>query len=104
MSFPDESFHVVLFTHSLCCIPTRNMKKALEESWRVLRSRGFLVDMHPSSDSGHKDANDALKQVTQNEGLFHLIVKEEFTDDTKGKAVLTVLGKINSGPSRRAQN
>ncbi len=93
LPFSDESFHVVLFTYSLCCVSPPNMKRALEESWRVLRPSGFLVDMQPISDSGHKDANNALKKVTRNEGLFDLVVEEKFADETKGNAVLAVLAK-----------
>ncbi len=93
LPIPEESFHVVLFTYSLCCISRANMKRALEESYRVLRSGGLLVELHPTSDSGHEGAYEALRYVTHNENLFDQISEGEFTDETHGNVLLTVLTK-----------
>ena len=46
--FPNEYFDIVFFTHSLCCISSPYMKKALEEAWRVLKPEGTLINLQPS--------------------------------------------------------
>ncbi len=48
LTFPSDSFDIVFFTYSLCCITPSFMKKALEEAWRVLKSNGFLISIQPS--------------------------------------------------------
>jgi ubiquinone/menaquinone biosynthesis C-methylase UbiE len=48
--FDDESFDLVLFSHSLCCFADgiEAMKRGLNESWRVLKPEGILVNLQPS--------------------------------------------------------
>ncbi len=48
LSFPADSFDIVFFTYSLCCIDPAFMKRALEEAWRVLKPNGSLVSIQPS--------------------------------------------------------
>ncbi len=48
LSLPEDSFDIVFFTYSLCCISSSSMKKALEEAWRVLKPDGFLISIQPS--------------------------------------------------------
>ncbi len=44
----DDSFDVVLYTWSLCCMDVPAMGKSLGEAWRVLRPRGLLASIQPS--------------------------------------------------------
>jgi ubiquinone/menaquinone biosynthesis C-methylase UbiE len=62
LPFPDGSYDVVFFTHSLCCISPSYIIRALEEAWRVLKPEGILVNLQPS-----------LQQPFQGDGLFDSI-------------------------------
>jgi ubiquinone/menaquinone biosynthesis C-methylase UbiE len=48
LSFPEDSFDIVFFTYSLCCINPSSMMKALKEAWRVLKPEGSLASIQPS--------------------------------------------------------
>jgi len=45
LEFEDRAFDIVFFTWSLCCV--QNPGKSLREAWRVLRPKGFLVNLMP---------------------------------------------------------
>ncbi len=45
LELESESFDIVFFTWSLCCV--QDPEKSLKEAWRVLRSKGFLVNLMP---------------------------------------------------------
>ncbi len=44
----DDSFDVVLYAWSLCCMDVPAMGKSLGEAWRVLKPLGLLVSIQPS--------------------------------------------------------
>lgn len=108
LPFPDESYDMVFFTWSLCCISIPNMKKALHEAWRVLKPDGILINLQPSLEQPflrgivtylitkkfdvlgygtqeqeeHTEARRALKYVALVERKFNLTAEEEFTVNT----------------------
>lgn len=45
LKFSKESFDIVFFTWSLCCV--QDTKKSLREAWKVLRPNGTLVNLMP---------------------------------------------------------
>lgn len=100
---PDESYDIVFYTWSLCCISSPyHMKKALEEAWRVVRPGGMLVSIQSSlqqpfhrgvvtylitnrfgsladtADDKDGEARLALKYVTLIEGKFNFLAEEQF--------------------------
>lgn len=101
LAFPDESFDIVVFTWSLCCIAIPVMGKALDEAWRVLRPGGKLVNLQPSlnqpfrkgaalylidgrfgttvDDDRYRQARLALKYASLIEGKFRLVSEKEFS-------------------------
>lgn len=56
-----ESFDVVFFTWSLCCLPRDGMGTALSEAGRMLRSGGQLLDVHPTPEPMRLEAWIALR-------------------------------------------
>ncbi len=104
LAFPDESFDIVFFTWSLCCIDVPAMGRALDEAWRVLRPGGTLVNLQPSlnqpfrkgavsylikgqfgttvDDETYRQARLALKYASLIEGKFRLVSEEEFGINT----------------------
>lgn len=91
LDFSKDSFDVVFFTWSLCCV--QNTDRSLKEAWRVLRPKGLLVNLMPDIESsievgvlrslGGKDVTrpfsaDAYKALIRNmkDGMF-TPVKEE---------------------------
>ncbi len=113
LAFPDESFDVVFFTWSLCCIDIPAMGRALDEAWRVLRPAGTLVNLQPSlnqpfrqgtvsyliqgefgttvDDERYRQARLALKYASLIEGKFRLVSEEEFGINTYYDAVREAL-------------
>lgn len=108
LPFPQESYDVVFFTWSLCCISVPFMKKALQEAWRVLKPNGTLINLQPSlqqpflrgiikyfvtkkfdilgdgtqEQEEHRQARHALKYVSLVEGKFGPTAEEELTVNT----------------------
>ena len=104
LPFPDESYDVVFFTWSLCCVASEaHMREALDEAWRVLRPEGLFLNLQPSLHQpfhwgeitylvtknpedlvlGWKtetfDSRFALKHTALIEGKFGLVAEEVFT-------------------------
>lgn len=108
LPFPDESYDIAFFTWSLCCISIPQMKKALQEAWRVLKPDGVLINLQPSLEQpflrgivtylitkkldilgygtqeqeDHTEARRALKYVALVERKFNLTAEEEFAVNT----------------------
>jgi len=104
LTFPDSSFDIAFFTWSLCCVDIPAMGKALDESWRVLRPGGNLVNLQPSlyqpfdkgtvfyivqgqfgttvDDERYRQARLALKYASLIEGKFKFASEEEFGINT----------------------
>ena len=107
LPFPDESYDVVFFTWSLCCMASEaNMREALDEGRRVLRPEGILLNIQPSLHqpfqwgdvtylitkdpknlvgssvrTGDFDSRYAIKRTALIERKFGLIAEEEFTNN-----------------------
>ena len=73
LSFPDDSFDIIFFTYSLCCIIPSSMMKALEEARRVLKPEGSLVSIQPS-----------LLQPFKS-GLISYLLTKKFGDEEEDK-------------------
>lgn len=118
LAFPEESFDIVFFTYSLCCISPSTMKKALEEARRVMKPDGFLVSVQPSllqpfksgvisylltkkfgdeEDDKFRQARFALKSTALVEGKLDLVAEETCTVnycyDTSEEALEDILRK-----------
>jgi ubiquinone/menaquinone biosynthesis C-methylase UbiE len=100
LGFADESFDIVFFSWSLCCVDIPAMGKALDEAWRVLRPTGTLVNLQPSlyqpfrngeilyligaqfgttvDEERYRQARFALKYASLIEGKFRLLSEKEF--------------------------
>ena len=100
LNFPNNSFDVVFFSWSLCCTDLPAMGKALDEAWRVLRPRGFLINIQSSlhqpfskgmvsyllernagpdiNDDGDRYARLELKHASLVERKFNFQSEEEF--------------------------
>jgi SAM-dependent methyltransferase len=50
LGFDAETFDVVFFSWSLCCILPADMAGTLAEAQRVLRTEGLLLDLHATED------------------------------------------------------
>lgn len=105
LDFPDETFDVVFFTWSLCCIDISAMGEAVREAWRVLKPHGILASIQPSlaqpfhygmagylidrsfgpvpvEDDSYVKSRLALKHASLVERMFDLVVEEEFPNYT----------------------
>jgi ubiquinone/menaquinone biosynthesis C-methylase UbiE len=50
LPFDDQSFDVIIFSLSLCCVePESNMRSAILQAIRVLRKGGYLLNFMPST-------------------------------------------------------
>lgn len=100
LSFPDETFDIVFLSWSLCCTDIPAMGRALDQSWRVLRRKGVLINIQSSlhqpfskgmisymlqrnsgpdiSDEGDRQARLALRHASLVEGKFDFLAEEEF--------------------------
>jgi len=76
LSFDAETFDVVFFSWSLCCIPPAAMAGSMAEALRVLRTEGLLLDLHATEDpvlvevwhavrsgNGQPDREDAVRRT-----------------------------------------
>jgi len=97
LRFPSQSFDVVIFSWSLCCV--QDMKRALREAQRVLRVGGKIVSVMPEAMSsfdmamlkafGGKDpirqgSSDALRALVSSvqDGLFNPFEEKRIFFDT----------------------
>lgn len=100
LPFQEESFDIVFFTYSLCCIEIPFMIQALNEACRVLRRNGYLISVQPSllqpfasgvvaylltkkfgdeEDDRFRQARFALKRTALLEGKLELLAEETCT-------------------------
>jgi ubiquinone/menaquinone biosynthesis C-methylase UbiE len=50
LSFEDESFDILIFSLSLCCMESLDaIEKAINEAWRILKPDGLLLNIQASS-------------------------------------------------------
>ncbi|MFQ5908925.1 MAG: class I SAM-dependent methyltransferase [Thermoplasmata archaeon] len=117
LPFPDESYDVVFFTWSLCCMASEaHMREALGEAWRVLRPEGLFLNLQPSLHQPFHwgeitylvtknpedlvgedvktddfDSRFALKHTALIEGKFGLLAEEVFTGNIYYDTVEEVL-------------
>jgi ubiquinone/menaquinone biosynthesis C-methylase UbiE len=118
LDFPDNSFDIVFFSWSLCCIDSPMMERALSQAWRVLKKNRILVNLQGSlqqpfekgsiyhmitgkfpesfEDVGFTQARYALKYATIAERKFRLIAEEEFPVNTYYDTVQDFLDGLNS--------
>lgn len=120
LPFSDQSFDVVCFTWSLCCMATPYMKKALYEAWRVLKTDGVLVNLQPSllqpfqrgaithmirktfgTLEEYMEARYALKHVTLIDEKFKLFAEKQFTFNTYYDSVEEALSDLSEDDQKQ---
>jgi ubiquinone/menaquinone biosynthesis C-methylase UbiE len=96
--FLAETFDIVFYSGSLCCITSVNgIEESLNESWRVLKARGFLINLQPSQNT---ESLDIINKINQKERRFVTIVEKELFIKNcwwiSNKSSLIILQKLNT--------
>jgi ubiquinone/menaquinone biosynthesis C-methylase UbiE len=113
LDFPSESFDVVIFSWSLCCV--QDMRKALRETHRVLRPGGKGVNIMPEvmssfdmamlkafggKDSIRQGSSDAWRALVKSvqDGLFDSFEEKRIFFDTYFDSVDSLIGWLPTVP------
>jgi ubiquinone/menaquinone biosynthesis C-methylase UbiE len=75
LPFFAESFDIIFYSGSLCCITSTNgIEKSLNESWRVLKTNGLLINLQPAQNI---ESLDVINKINQKVNRFETIVDKE---------------------------
>jgi ubiquinone/menaquinone biosynthesis C-methylase UbiE len=75
LPFLNCTFDIVFYSGSLCCITSANgIEESLNESWRILNTGGFLINLQPAQNT---NSLSLIKKINQKESRFVTIVEKE---------------------------